>query len=221
MRNGSFYDDLLVLCKNIYSKPKQDYKEWKYQEQAFSKDGLFVAIYSNEKDTVFVIRGTEDKTDLKTDLFMKLHLDNSQFQSAFTYYLKIKAKYKNIIFTGHSLGGSIAQYLGTITGNETITYEAYGVADNYKPKHTNNIINFGNLYDPIFIVNFKNHIGRNYIMPINASEKSMYWHLLENCGKPSQAKEITYNPSTTFTQDFTKPVFKDLKTHVKNKINDK
>lgn len=218
MRNGSLYDDLLVLCKNIYSKPKQDYKEWKYQEQAFSKDGLFVAIYSNEKDTVFAIRGTEDFNDVKTDFKMKLHLDNSQFQSAFIYYLKIKPKYRNIIFTGHSLGGSIAQYLGTITGNETVTYEAYGVADNYKPKYTSNIINFGNLYNPFFIVNFKNHIGKNYIMPVKASEKSIYWHFLENCGKPSQAKQINYDPSTTFKQDIVKPVLKDIKRNVKNKL---
>lgn len=209
MRDGSFYDELLELNKQVYHNPKKDYKNWLYQGEAYSKDGLFIALYSNGKETAFVIRGTEDLEDLKTDLRMKLHQYNSQFDSAFIYYCKIRAKNPNLIFTGHSLGGSIAQYLGTLTGIETITFEAYGIADNYRTKHTNNIINFGNLCDPVFILNYQNHIGKCLIMPIKATEKSFKWHLLENCGKPSQAKEISLNPSDGFINDFGKPLVKD------------
>lgn len=223
MRSGQFYDELQHLCKIVYDCPKQNYKQWVYQEQACCKDGLFVAIYTNNENTAFVIRGTEDIQDVKTDLNMWLHKFNSQFSSAFIYYIKIRNKYKNIIFTGHSLGGSIAQYLGTTCGNETITFQAYGIANNYDKKHVNNIINFGNLYDPVFISNFKNHVGNNYIMPIQASNISFKYHFLDTCGHASQAKQIDFDPSSNFYTDMAKPLVKyaaqNVKDFVKQQIN--
>lgn len=73
-----------------------------------------------------------------------------QMQDAENAYIKTIREYgkDNVILTGHSLGGSEAQILGT----------KYGVEVNY----TDNITNYGNAQDGIFIKNIDNQIKKNY-----------------------------------------------------------
>ena len=189
-----FYNELKALCQNVYHSPTQDVNGWKYQEQASSKDGLFVAIYTKGNDTAFVIRGTEDFQDVKTDFLLSIKCGKSQFNSAYIYYLKMKAKYNNIIFIGHSLGGSIAQYLGTTTGLETVTFEAYGVGYMFSVNHKENIINYGNLFDPIFGYSIINQIGKIMVTIPDKPIVLMRWHKLENSGDLSTAKELKEIP---------------------------
>ena len=45
----------------------------------------------------------------------------------------------NIILTGHSLGGALAQMIGAVTGAETVTFNAYGIKDKFIRKSKNDI----------------------------------------------------------------------------------
>jgi Ca2+-binding RTX toxin-like protein len=98
--------------------------------------GVFVNVDTNE--VVLANRGTSitSPSDVATDLIMSVGLLPSQFDSA-------KAAYNaavdfsellgygpaNVTVTGHSLGGSIAQYLGALNGCVTETFNAYGIGN--------------------------------------------------------------------------------------------
>ena len=210
MRSTTFYNELKSFCQHVYKTPTQDLAGWVYQEQATSKDGLFVAIYTKGSDTAFVIRGTESIPDVISDIGMYLRKYTSQFNSAYIYYLKVKAKYENIVFTGHSLGGSIAQYLGNQVGNMTVTFEAYGVGQLYKTHYTNNIINYGNLYDPVFLLSLSNQLGACYITDVGNPKISLKWHFLESSGDISTAVPLKDDALNMRLRKFLAILAKDL-----------
>ena len=107
----------------------------------------------------------------------------------------------NIILTGHSLGGSIAQALGAETGAETVTFSAFGIGNTYSPtfKYHENITNYGNAQDGIFVSNIDYQIGKTVILNSNAREGDNFEtgihkfnkspHLIQNFGDLSQGVE--------------------------------
>ena len=100
---------------------------------------------------------------------------------------------KEFIFTGHSLGGSDAVYLGSKTGERTVTFNAYGIKNFLgKDIYTENITNYGNPKDPIFMKELKNQVGKiKYVftsMNFKSNVKSSYsFHYLENMGDVNMA----------------------------------
>ncbi len=134
-------------------------------------------------------------------------LPPSQIISAMNYYKEINKNFKNfnIIFTGHSLGGSIAQILGSQYGNKTYTFSAYGTANllKHQIKNYENIVNIGNRQDPVFISNIQNQIGKTYIIGdfekdtkeitkspgIISVKPNLEKHKIENMGDLSDAVE--------------------------------
>lgn len=73
------------------------------------------------------------------------------------------------IFTGHSLGGSVAAYLGCRTGCRTVTFNPFGIGKMVaNPQYTANITNYANPQDAIFMEEFGHQIGKNrYVFNIN------------------------------------------------------
>lgn len=212
MRSGSFYDDLKDLNNELYSGI-HDYKQFKTIEQYSDHSGVLIGIFQVEKEYIFAIKGTDPFSlikDWQTNRAMGEGKIPKQFYSAEKFYKQIKDKYHPLIFTGYSLGGSIAQMLGSTYGNETICYEPYGTK-NLKNGNTSNIINFGNLYDWVFMINFKNQVGKIYLMSVNAkpdSKPNMYWHIYNLYGTPSKAKEYNgkrenngFKPDTLWTTE--------------------
>lgn len=55
----------------------------------------------------------------------------NQYVDAQKFYEKVRKDFPNqeIVFTGHSLGGSLAQLMSNKTGHETVTFNAYGIRD--------------------------------------------------------------------------------------------
>lgn len=210
MRSGSFYDRLAELSKHMYDNPNKNFHEWKVIDTYSDNSGIFITLFDiGNKEILFSIRGTDifENKDWKADYKLFEKVAPNQIKSADNYYNSIKNNYQNIVFTGYSLGGSIAQILGSRYGNETITIEAFAAGNIEKSKYTKNIINFGNLLDPIFKADLSNHIGDVYAIPSkleNNTVGSMVFHIYPLFGKPSTARKIDKNMDI-------KTVYKDIK----------
>ena len=171
------HEELKKLCIAVYNNKKTaNINGWEYLKCASDNTtGFFCEIYKKDKNYALVIRGTDTKTpfefndDLYADkqlFFKKLPL---QIISARTVYNNLKKDLKKdekIILTGHSLGGSLAEILGTETGVETVSFNAYGVnnINGIDIKYKNNIINYGSAHDLVFVYNIDNHIGKTIIL---------------------------------------------------------
>jgi hypothetical protein len=91
-----------------------------------------------------------------------------QANDAINLYNRVKQEYPDaeIILTGHSLGGSLAQIVGALNDVETVTFNAYGTKNLFKPEmeiYPDKITNYINLDDyNIIVQNTKNQIGTCY-----------------------------------------------------------
>ena len=195
-RSSSFYDKLSDLNDSLYTI-KDQYDGWQVLDKYTDKTGVYIVVFDIGKgETLFAIKGTDAKAsvngirDGKADYALKNNHIPAQYYHAAIYYKQIKSKYKTIIFTGYSLGGSIAQMLGNEFGNETITFEAYGTGKMVSPKHKDKIINFGNIYDAVFMEEPNEHIGEVYLIPVKPiiKTRSLETHLPFKHGKPSQGE---------------------------------
>lgn len=169
-RNLNFYKDLQKLNDYIYHTKQYDKpKGWQYVDKYDDKKtGMYAEAYQNyNNEVVMVIRGLEKESikDFYAAVPMELNIIPAQVEPAYKFYSQLNDKYENVLISGYSLGGSVAQILGNDLGAETVTFEAYGVGDFINPKHTENIINFGNENDPIFLKKIDKHLGTTYVIP--------------------------------------------------------
>lgn len=169
MPNNKLHNDLKQLSAYVYRdgntekpagwisiKSEQDKKTGFYAE-SFYKDGQVAVVY----------RGSDDTADwLKNNREMGLDIEPAQKVDAEKFYQETKDAFPNqaIVVTGHSLGGSLAQIVGSETGAQTVTFNAYGTGGIIQnPTYTDNITNYGNQNDPIFRSNVDNQIGNTYL----------------------------------------------------------
>jgi hypothetical protein len=177
MPNYELDNQLKELSGYVYKdsnsvKPK-DWVELSSSED--KKTGFYAQAFYKGNDVVIAFRGTDanrGKKELAKDAFsdvkMGAGLLPAQIVDARDFYNQIQKEFpkQNIILTGHSLGGNLAQALGTETGKQTVTFGAYGLKNTLNPnsKSSDNITNYGNANDPIFVANIDNQIGKTYIM---------------------------------------------------------
>jgi len=177
-RSYSYYNELRDLSYYVYHN--KDYKlleGWtSIQSYNNPKTGFYGEAFQNKQGEVFTVyRATEidlrhpsiSKKDLYADYQLAINKLPEQYNDAMYFYNQVQKKYPNqkIKQDGYSLGGSLATLVGAQTGAETVTFEAYGNNIIKAPKYTDNIINFGNEDDPIFIKGLDNLIGKTYIIP--------------------------------------------------------
>ena len=193
MRNGAFYDELQVLATKImYDKFGENYKDWRVIDTYSDNSGVQICTYEQDKLVLFVIRGTDvnftfnSLQDFKADFAILKKKIPNQYEKAEKFFLSNQNKYKNCIFVGYSLGGSLAQMLGSKYGNETITYNALSTGDIQGTCRHINIINFGNTLDCFFIYEVEKHIGDIFISPVTEKKElypfklpSPYYHIAE------------------------------------------
>lgn len=127
-----FDNEMKAISIGVYKgNEKSIPKDWIKVLENDKKSGFHgEAFYQNGK-VIIAMRGTNDKKDLKNDIDMVKKKLPNQYVDAQKFYEKVKKDFPNqeIIFTGHSLGGSLAQLMGNKTGHETVTFNAYGVRD--------------------------------------------------------------------------------------------
>ena len=95
-------------------------------DQEISTDEI--AVYVSNDQVIISFRGTDNKTDIiVSDLqiaFSALNKNSSRVVSALKLTGEVVKKYPNYdyLLTGHSLGASIADLVGTITNIKTISF---------------------------------------------------------------------------------------------------
>ena len=157
--------------------------------------GFYADVLSNGNDIIIAYRGTESGQDIRNDVAMAKSKIPAQAIDAIRIYDKVKREHPNsdIVVTGHSLGGSLAEIVSGIRGNLAVTFNAYGVGDMFKNKNAlkeDNVVNYVNEYDAVSMVNGQNHIGEIFAV----SKKTNGFidnHRAENIGDLSKRVQKT------------------------------
>ena len=223
-----------ALSMGVYKgNEKSIPKDWIKVSEYDKKSGFHgEAFYKNGK-VVIAMRGTEkeDKKDWQNDISMGMKKLPNQYVDAQKFYEKVKKDFpdQEIIFTGHSLGGSLAQLMSNKTGHETVTFNAYGVRDILQGNvrdNLENIRNYGNVDDSTFNLNLRNQLGKTYVIGygkdseyITKSPEGDYLggtkpfehHFIETMGDLEDA--IEYKPNRLEGQVNMDIDFKDIDTN--------
>ena len=213
MNKHQLHEDCKILSGYVYKENKPKIiNNWKYSKSWYDSNGYYSEVYKNKNNIIIVFKGTdinkgikEGAKDMLSNTQMGAKYLPSQIKNARQVYDIYKRDFPkaNIILTGHSLGGSIAQALGAETGAETVTFSAYGIAKTYSPtfKYTDNITNYGNAQDPIFVGNIDAHIGKIVVLntkidsnEVTKNNKEFYSynfnpHYIQNLGELSKGVE--------------------------------
>ncbi len=229
MNKNQLYEEFKYLSKNVYKNKNKNEKWLHIQTENNIKTGFYADTFYKDNKIVIVFRGTNDIKDLYNDIYISGTMLPPQIVNARKFYEKIKKDFPNqkIYLTGHSLGGTIAAVIAAESGESAVTFGAFGIKNSYNPRFKNfdNIINFGNIQDPVFISNIKNQIGKTYIIgdfdknidkvvqspAINKGKIDLTKHLIENMGDLSTAVEYKgQNLATEETRLFKLSVEKNV-----------
>ncbi len=162
-------------------------KDWKLiSEYSNNDNGFHGEAYEKDGKIIIAFRGTQwySLGDLNTDVQMIRKEIPKQANSALTFYYKVE-KYcvthdidkSNITITGHSLGGSLGEFVGPTVKVKTVTFNAYGVKDIaernmiLKGENENYVKNYGDVNDRTFYTKMHNHVGKTYVLDNDKDNK--------------------------------------------------
>ncbi|KKB96266.1 hypothetical protein SZ25_00643 [Candidatus Arcanobacter lacustris] len=131
--------DLAKLSDAVYEGPKDGYAAelppgYSYIDSSGTKEsseGYFGAAFKSGNTVVVAHRGTDSFSDVDDDyaIFVGKHLPD-QVKEAEQFTKKIRAKYGNdveIIHTGHSLGGGVAQVMALMGKDRAVSFDNPGI----------------------------------------------------------------------------------------------
>ncbi len=142
-------------------------------ENGYYNVGYFsCAAYKSGNKIIISFRGTNELGDLLgADMDIVLgNIPSISYIYAQNFYSKIKSLFPEceIEFTGHSLGGAIAQLMGAKYGNKTVTFNAPGMYNQLEDIGCSTNINYTNItnYTVLndYVGNYKTHVGNTYYM---------------------------------------------------------
>ncbi len=168
-------------------------KDWKLiSEYSNNDNGFHGEAYEKDGKIIIAFRGTNDRKDLfDSDIQMLRRQIPNQTDSALHLYYQVEKYCKkhnidksNIKITGHSLGGSLGEIVGSTVKVKTVTFNAYGVkdiAEKYrvlKGGDESYVKNYGDVNDAVFYSRMHNHVGKTYVLDNDKDNKhpSLKYH---------------------------------------------
>lgn len=177
-----FDNEMKALSQGVYKgNEKSIPKDWIKVSEYNKRSGFHGEAFYKDGKVVIAMRGTDEFVNdfIKEDIrhLAKKKLPN-QYVDAQKFYEKVRKDFpdQEIIFTGHSLGGSLAQLMSNKTGHEAVTFNAYGVRNilqGYVRDNLENIRNYGNINDTVFNNNIDNQLGSTYVIKKNYDKASI------------------------------------------------
>lgn len=138
--------------------------------------------YKPQKSPIIVYPGTYRKKDINTDLKLAIGKGKNthRFQNALKNANAIENKYgKNAKVMGHSLGGSIAEYVGSQNSNRKVITYNKGIGINQIGKKINpNQTDIRHKKDLISLLNLTQHGGKK--IEINNNQNLISAHKLKS-----------------------------------------
>lgn len=156
----------------------------------YINENFVCAAYKKGNKIIISFRGTDDIQDIigpDKDILLNRIAENDFAKAEYFFnQLANSNVYGNYEyeFTGHSLGGAIAQLMGAKYGNKTVTFNAPGMLNSLEQigcsssDTYNNITNYSVIND--YVGNFRAHVGNTYYMqPLPITEKTFLNTLLD------------------------------------------
>lgn len=183
---------LATYCNEIYQNQTILNTVIEYEKHGFKS----VVVQDDElKTLIIVIRGTNNIQGIINDLEMMLHMQphfieyaNTVYETTLAYNNKYNLNY-NIIVTGHSLGGSLSQYLTNKYGIKSYNFNPYGIIQSLEVISETNVKlakNYIVWNDIISSINTSHQYGINTVFKtsdnncINIIDKYLHVHSMTN-----------------------------------------
>jgi hypothetical protein len=126
-----------------------------------------MSAYRSDRDKKIYVahRGTKHRRDLSADMAIMAGMEkyHPRFQRAERRVKKLKSENPDyeIVHTGHSLGGSLAQYTGKTTGGDgqVVTFNKGAGAGSLFRKRGRQQTDYVNVYDPVSMLSLQQKGG--------------------------------------------------------------
>ncbi len=159
------------LADAVYDFDIVNFEQWELIEHISKSSGMQAGLYKNKEtaELVLAFRGTEKcdfpcsletLRDMAADVTLTLGLVPDQFKHAFNFAQDVTNRYSNhkITVAGHSLGGGLAQAIGSVFGLETYAFNSSPVPDDFFDQYPVTlpqeeldeiIFNIADIHDPV------------------------------------------------------------------------
>lgn len=168
------------MSRDVYQRNRPDVDGFVYKP---NYSNTTMAVYEKDGNIVFAFRGTKSIQDLFTDFKLAIgRLSASrrfkQAEDDVRHTLRYYANYKNLIFTGHSLGGSIATLLAIKYDQIGYGFNiGVGIPENIDPFRAEGITLYAIEGDPIS--NLVKYLPYKVIMLPKASDNWVINHKID------------------------------------------
>ncbi len=163
------------IANAVYNFDNNAINDWELVEQTSTDSGMQAGVYINKitNELLIAFRGTEacdfscsfkelkeSALDLAADTLLSFGESGSQFRHAFNFAEDVIERYPgyDIKVTGHSLGGGLAQAIGSTFNLETFAFNSAPVPKDYLTEHPTDLTDdelnekihvISDLFDPV------------------------------------------------------------------------